>query len=256
MASIHSIQTATLDPRTYRLPDIPDKHPDDMTSSKHLAKGGNQGRLEVHLGHYETTIVSGERYIQSTPGTEMRYPDLMVALDADPNLYEANNGYVISRQGKPPDFVLEIASRRTGHIDTGEKVYFYEGLGVREYWRFDETGRFHGTRLAGDLLVNGQYQPIAVDELPDGEIRGYSDALNLYLCWREGELDFYDSVAEDYIPSLESERQLRRQERRLRRQAEGSAESERRLRRQERRLRLNAEKRVQELEERLRRRED
>ena len=49
------------------------------------------------------------------------YPDLLVAFDADPALYEANNGYVISEQGKPPDFVLEIASRHTGHLDIGEK---------------------------------------------------------------------------------------------------------------------------------------
>ncbi len=263
MVGTRSTQATTLDPRAYRLPDIPEKHPDDMTSSKHLAKGGNQGRLEVHLGDPETTIVSGERFIQSAPSAPTRYPDLLVAFDSDPDLYEANNGYIVSHQGKPPDFVLEIASRYTGHRDIGEKVGFYAGLGVREYWRFDETGEFHGTRLAGDLLVNGQYQPIATHELPDGELRGYSEALGLYLCWRQGSLDWYDPAAEDYIPSLESERHLRRQaedsadsERRLRRRAEDSADSERRLRRREQRLRLNAEKRIQELEERLRRRED
>ena len=65
-----------------------------------------------------------------------------MAFDADPDLYKANNGYVVSFQGKPPDLVLEIASRRTGHIDTGVKVDFYAGLGVWEYWRFDETGSF------------------------------------------------------------------------------------------------------------------
>ncbi len=226
-------QTATLNPQTYRLPDIPEKHPDDMTSFRHLAETGNVSRVKRHLGSPEATIVSGERYIQSTQGDPIRYPDLLVAFDADPDLYEANNGYVVSLQGKPPDFVLEIASKHTGHIDVGEKVDFYAGLGVGEYWRFDETGEFHGTRLAGDLLVNGQYRPIAVHELPDGEIRGYSEALGLYICWREGELDWYDSIAEDYIPSLESEIQLRRQ-------------AERRIR--------QAERRIRQLEAELRRR--
>ena len=37
-------------------------------------------------------------------------PDLLVALRADPETYRENNGYIISDQGKPPDFVLEIAS--------------------------------------------------------------------------------------------------------------------------------------------------
>ncbi len=249
MATIHSTQAATLDPRAYSLPDIPEKHPDDMTSFKHLAKSGNVVRVESHLGYLETTIVSGERFIQSAPGAPMRYPDLLVAFGSDPDLYEVNNGYVVSYQGKPPDFVLEIASRRTGHRDIGEKVDFYADLGVREYWRFDETGQFHGTRLAGDLLVNGQYRPIATHELSDGELRGYSEALGLYICWRQGSLDWYDPAAEDYIPSLESESRLRQQERRLRRQAEVRANSERRLR-------LDAEERIRDLEERLRRRED
>ena len=38
----------------------------------------------------------------------------------------------------------------------------YAALGIPEYWRFDETGNYHGVRLAGDRLVNGQYQPIDI----------------------------------------------------------------------------------------------
>ena len=105
----------------FRLPDIPEKDPDDMTSSKHLARNGNMYRLAHHVGNPENIIVSGDRYICSEPGTAIRYPDLLVAFGADPELYEANNGYVVSLQGKPPDLVLEIASRATGHIDTGVK---------------------------------------------------------------------------------------------------------------------------------------
>jgi Uma2 family endonuclease len=182
-----------------------------MTSSKQLAKGGNQGRLESHLGNPETTIVSGERYICAVPGGPIRYPDLLVAFDADPELYEANNGYVVSFQGKPPELALEVASRHTWRADIEVKPDSYASLGVQEYWRFDETGEFHGARLAGDRLVDGQYHPIMVDELADGELRGYSETLGLYFCWRQGRLDWYDPSAEDYIPSLESERQLRQQ---------------------------------------------
>ena len=232
MTSLRTTPPAPEQARAFRLPDIPEKHPDDMTSSKQLAKGGNQGRLESWLGHPESTIVSGERYVCATPGAPVRYPDLLVAFDVDPDLYEANNGYVVSFQGKAPNLVLEIASRRTGHIDVGEKVDFYARVGALEYWRFDETGEFHGTRLAGDQLVEGVYRPIVVDELPDGELRGYSAALGLYLCWRQGRLDFYDPNTEDYIPSLESERHR--------------ADAERELR-------LQAEERIRQLEERLRR---
>ena len=59
--------------------------------------------LAVHLGSPETTIVSGERYICcAAPGAAMRYPDLLVAFGVDPELYEDNNGYIVSEQGKPP----------------------------------------------------------------------------------------------------------------------------------------------------------
>ena len=211
MTSRHTTQTAPQNPRAFRLPDIPEKHPDDMTSFKHLAENGNVGRLKTHLAYPETTIVSGERYICAGPGGPIRYPDLLVAFDADPELYEANNGYVVSFQGKPPELALEVASRHTGQIDVEVKPGFYASLGVQEYWRFDETGEFHGARLAGDRLVDGQYHPIVVDELADGELRGYSETLGLYFCWRQGRLDWYDPSAEDYIPSLESERQLRQQ---------------------------------------------
>ena len=132
MTSLYSTQRTLKGPKTFQLPDIPEKHPDDMTSSKQLAKGGNQGRLEFWLPDPETTIVSGERYVCLSPCAPMRYPDLLVAFAADPDLYEFNNGYIVSYQGKPPDFVLEIASRHTGHIDVGDKVAFYEGIGVRE----------------------------------------------------------------------------------------------------------------------------
>ena len=90
----------------FRLPDIPEKHPDDMTSFQHLAATGNVSNVSQYLGNAETTIVSGERYI--VPGLayvagESRYPDLLVAFDVDPAAYQARNGYVISEQGKPPD---------------------------------------------------------------------------------------------------------------------------------------------------------
>ena len=230
----------------FRLPDIPEKHPDDRTSFKQLANGGNLGRLESYLGNPESTIVSGERYICSEPGAEMRYPDLLVAFGVDPELYEDNNGYIVSEQGKPPALALEIASRHTWRVDLEVKPEFYAGLGVAEYWRFEETGEFHGTRLAGERLVEGRYEPIAIAELSGGELRGYSEVLGLYFCWREGRLDWYDSQAEDYIPSLESEREARLT-------AEARVDAQQTRADLEREARLAAQSRVAELEAELRR---
>ena len=108
---------------------------------------------------------------------------MMISFDADPALYRQDNAYVISRQGKPPDLVMEIASRRTGRHDVENKPARYAALGIPEYWRFDETGEFHGTRLAGDRLVEDRYEPIPIEEVRDGVLQGYSAVLNLHVRW-------------------------------------------------------------------------
>ena len=68
-----------------------------------------------------------------------RYPDLLIAFDSDIEADQRSNGYVIAEPGKPPDFVLEIASQRTGREDSGDKRDDYADFVIPEYWRFDET---------------------------------------------------------------------------------------------------------------------
>jgi len=156
--------------------------------------------------------------------------------------------------------VLEIASRRTGSVDTGEKRSYYEELGIGEYWRFDETGEFHGAMLGGDLLVEGEYVPVEIEELPDGELQGYSPALNIYLRWEDGALVFHDPATGEPIASLESELQGRfvaesraREEEAARLAAQARAETAEVRAEEEEAARLAAEARMAELEEELRR---
>ncbi len=222
----------------FRLPDPPE-HPDDkMTSFKQLAATGHAHHLTRHLGDPETTLVAGERYVVVRPTQSMagsHYPDLLVAFDVDPAAYEASNGYIIEEQRKPPDFVLEIASPRTGHVDVGEKREAYAALGIPEYWRFDETGQYHRTRLAGDRLADGVYVPIPIDEPAADVLQGYSAILNLHLLWERGELRWHDPDTGRHIPTFDGERA----------RADDERES-----------RLRAEARVRELEAELRRLRD
>ena len=226
------------------LPDIPQREPDDMTSFQHLASNGNVHHLLQYLGQPDTTLVSGERYVVPEPGTpasQRVYPDMLVSFNCNPALYRQDNGYVIARQGKPPDLVLEIASRTTGWLDTERKPARYAALGITEYWRFDETGEFHGTKLAGDRLVEGEYQPIAIEVLPDGRVRGYSAVLNLMLEWQEGQLRWLDPETREHIPTMQQrEAQLRAQELETELEREG---------------RLQAEAQVRELKAELERRD-
>ena len=234
----------TTAPGRFRLPDPPLRQDDEkMSTVDHLHQPGNTHHLLQHLGNPNTTLVTAERYITMMPerrlpsGRTRRVPDLMVAFDVDPELYQDNNGYIVQAQGKAPDFVLEVASRSTGSEDTGPKRDDYAALGILEYWRFDKTGEFHGARLAGDRLVDGVYQPIPIDELDEDVLQGYSAALNLILRWERGQLGWYDPRTERHIATFESERARADTERAARVTAEARA--------------VAAEARIRELEARL-----
>ena len=205
--------TTAKSPQTFRLPDPPEREPGDMTSFDHLADTSIVEPLRYHLGNRQTTLIAGEHYITRIHTRDLagvRYPDLLIAFNADPAAYRRSNAYVISEQGKPPDFVLEIASRRTGREDVIGKRNDYAELGIPEYWRFDETGEHHRTRPAADRLApDGQYQPIPIEELPDGALQGYSRVLDLYLRWENGQLRWHDPETGRHIPTFADEREAR-----------------------------------------------
>ena len=188
------------------LPDPPEGDPEDMTSFDHLALSGSAHHLAQHLGNPETTIVAGERYLTRAPGapaSERMAPDLLIAFNVEPETYRENNGYIISEQSKPPDFVLEIASRSTGEHDVVGKRPAYAGLGIPEYWRFDETGEFHGAFLAGDRLADGEYEPVPIETVQEGVLQGYSRVLNLLIRWDHGQLGWHDSETGRHIVRYE-----------------------------------------------------
>ena len=160
--------------------------------------------LYAHFGQRADVLICGSGYLRHEAGNdaERLAPDCMVVFGVNPDAIVARNGYVISEVGKPPDFVLEVASRSTGRRDYTVKRAGYAGYGVREYWRFDHTGgRYHDAALAGDRLVNGVYEPITIHEEPDGLKWGHSAVLGLDLCWDEGELRVYDPAAGAYLPT-------------------------------------------------------
>ena len=148
-----------------------------------------------------------------------RIPDLMFVRGGDRELMEEQRGYAIDRQGKAPDFALEVASPTTGRADYTDKRADYERFGVGEYWRFDPSdGEYHDAALAGDRLVDGVYEPIEIEELGEGRLRGHSEALGLYVCWEDGMLRFFDPVTESYLRShAEAEARVAELEEELRR---------------------------------------
>lgn len=193
-----------------QFPDFPPR--DDMQNALHLHRPSLQAALTEHLGNHETTIVLSEIPVRWTPNQTRghRIPDLLVAFNIDRLQAEFQNGYSIRDLGKPPDFVLEVASVRTADNDVGPKRLDYANFGIPEYWRFDPTGRQrYDAPLAGDRLVNGAYQPIEIAEVEPGHLHGHSDVLDLDLCWNRGNLRWYDPASGQHLLTLAEERQAR-----------------------------------------------
>ena len=114
-------------------------------------------------------------------------PDLCIAFDVD---VEAIYGirvfnYVMWEIGKPPDFVMEVASPSTANNDLGPKRALYERLGIQEYWRLDSTpgSELYGRPLVGERLVDGRYEPYELHVAEDGTSWSHSEVLNLRFHW-------------------------------------------------------------------------
>ena len=153
------------------------------------------------------------RPVETYKATGLYHPDFFIAFQADLESHERRDGYVISEQGKPPDFVLEIASRCSEDQDDTVKRDFYEALGVPEYWRFDPTGEYNQALLAADQLVDGKYRPMPVHRLGDEVWQGCGIRLNLYIRWERGHLRWIDPTTMSHILTFEDKRELAKAER-------------------------------------------
>ena len=193
-----------------RFPDFPPRT--DMMNTAHLHDAGNQAALRLHLGNPDTTIVLGEVPVHwDVPAGRagVRIPDLLVAFHIERAQIIDRKGYSIWEQGKPPDFVLEVASDNTANNDVRAKRRDYARFGIGEYWLFDpDWGQRYPAGLMGWTLVNGCYEPIVIYQYAPEMYYGYSAALGLYVCWEYGILRWYHPET-GYLPTHDEERRGR-----------------------------------------------
>ena len=226
------------DPRTIPDPDAPDDWeplPDGMQQEDRFLDAVTVVRH--HFRGRRGVLVSGNTpvyYLDENGRQNIFRPDCYVAFGVNPIAVRQRNGYFVAQVGKPPQFVLEIASVSTFRNDIGPKRDLYARLGIEEYWRFDATTVYYPEPLAGDRLEGQEYQPLPVSRDLDGVIRGYSPLLGLVLCWDQAKLRFYDPATSSYCRTLT--------------EAEHALEAERTARQAD-------QARIRQLEEELRRRQ-
>ncbi len=185
-----------------------------------------QGRRNVY--------VSGNLFIYYEEGNPKKCisPDVFVIFGVSKR---QRRSYKAWQEGdKLPSFVLEITSRSTKKEDESNKPKLYASLGVQEYFQYDPTGDYLQPQLKGQRLVDGQYQPIAVQSSPEeGEYSLLSQTLGLELRLKVPQasilsglapasldLRFYDPISNTQLLTFEETEEARTQAESLQQQAE------------------------------------
>ena len=200
--------------------------------------------LRIHFRRREDVYVSGNMFIYYEEGNPKAVvaPDVFAVIGA-PN--RDRFSYMLWKEPKGPDFVLEITSKSTRTEDRGAKRGIYALLGVSEYWQYDPTGDYLQPPLQAFRLVDENYWPMPAETLPDGGRVMHSAVLGLDLRLENGILRFYDPLTGRKLLSHEEAEQARQQAEQSRWEAEERA-------RRETEQRQALEARLAELERRLR----
>ena len=163
--------------------------------------------------HYPHAFVTTDMLLYYERGVVDRRtaPDVLVAFDVG---RRKRSSYIVWDEGKPPDWVLEVASPGTVNKDVGEKVDIYQTLLVPEYWLFDPEGDVLPAgqpRLQGMRLCHGEYAPIQ-PWIEGGRRLLRSEALGLDVR-AEGELlRFRDPVTGEDLLHQDEEKATRQAE--------------------------------------------
>ena len=151
----------------------------------HHFGGGGSGNRQIYIGKSIMVYYPGEAGVA---------PDLFLVFDvADHD----RNSYVVSAEGRPLDFVLEVISEGDAKKDLDRNVALYARLGIPEYFVLDlNRRRLHGFRLPEGASTYRQVMPQL------GHIE--SEVLGLHLGLEGTRLRFYVGQA-----ALPTARELR-----------------------------------------------
>ena len=192
--------------------------------------------LDIYFQAHENIYVSGNMFLyyeEGNPSASVA-PDVFVVFGAPKH---DRSSYMLWREPKAPDFVLEITSQSTHTQDQGTKRERYAVLGVQEYFQYDPTHEYLDPPLQGLHLVGNTYQPIPATTSLEGTLVLRSAVLGLELRLEDGVLRFYDPTTGQKLLSHRESEQARQEAEQGRQAAEERARA--------------AEARVAELEARL-----
>ena len=161
------------------------------------------GRLDVFVDSDQFVYWDRAYDPETESGNPPLSPDVYVAFGVANRHRES---YVVWEEGKPPDFVLEIALLSSRQQDEDEKRDAYAKMGVPECFLYDPEGRLK-PQLSGFELCEGEYRQLREETFAEGVVGVRSKVLGLCLCLREPptpmdvDLGWYDPATSEFMPT-------------------------------------------------------
>jgi Uma2 family endonuclease len=158
--------------------------------------------LEYWFRLQPNVYISGNLFIyyEENKPEKVIYPDLFVVFGVSS---EERGCYKVWKEGKAPDFVLEVTTELTVAKKGEPNLLFYRDLGVKEYFQYDLTGEYlKPSSLIGLRLENGAYVEIAPTTFPDRTLSLHSQVLGLDLyLYTDMRFRFYDPISHEILRS-------------------------------------------------------
>ena len=182
--------------------EYPDSDGEPMSENQwqYVAMTDTVSALANHFIHQPDVFVAGDLlvYYRMNDNATRVAPDVFVVFGATGK--HLRDSWIVWREGKTPDFVMEVASPSTWQRDADEKRAIYAGMGVTEYWRFDPTGEHFTPELVGETLVEGEYHELPLERDGEGRLWGRSAVLGLDIYALPGlELRLYDPADRKWL---------------------------------------------------------
>jgi Uma2 family endonuclease len=160
--------------------------------------------LKQHFRDRNDVYVSGNLLMYYEKGEPRKSisPDVFVVFGIEK---KERLNYLTWEEGHTPDFVLEIASRRTYRKDIGPKKELYASvLGVKEYFIYDPLGQIVPSFI-GYSLIEGIYREL---EFAGGRLP--SEILDLELGEQDGRLGLYNPNTAQWLnpPTEQIEKEI------------------------------------------------
>ena len=154
----------------------------------------NFNRIENHFAHIPDVYVLGDMMMYYEEGNPRKSisPDIFVTFGIGK---KERRIYKIWEEGKPPDFVLEFASKGTYRTDLTRKVQLYAEIGIPEYFVYDVDRRYLPSPLLGFRLMGDDYVEIA--SLATGGLPSVTLGLEFHVL--DDSLGIYDPEAEAWL---------------------------------------------------------